>query len=205
MRRRDFMKSVSGLWLGLVAISSTLFLAGCDVVDELATYVPIGIQAVTQLLNLLGSFGIIPLGTGTAAAALLQVITTAFQDVLADIKLWKANPSNTLLQNIQSELQAISQQLSAFVAQLAIPNSKWLQLVTAVLGLILSQLAGYIAGIAKQMGSTTATAVATSRRTITLRQGSTIAVEPSHRRVAEFRKEFNAQVHAAGFTQFEIH
>lgn len=204
MKRREFVKSLGGVWLALVAVGSTLFLAGCDVVDELQTYVPIGIDAVTQLLNLLGSFGIIPLGAGTAAAALLQAITTAFNDVLADIKIWKATPSSSTLQKVQAELQSISQQLSAFVSQLNIPNTKWAQLVASVLSLILSQIAGYVAGIANKMGATPAASVATARRTITMQRGTTLAIEPKARKAPEFRNQFNTQMDAAGYSQFEI-
>lgn len=180
---------------------------GCsmaDVIAELKQWVPLGISAVTSLLNLLGTFGIIPLGAGTIAAGLISNITTIFNDVLADIATWTATPSDSLLTKISNELQAISGQLSTFIGTLTIGNTKWASLVESLLSLFLSTIAGYVAGIAQKMGASAATANAQARRKVMMATRPALVVEPVRRKAADFRKEFNKQVEAAGYPQYDL-
>ena len=197
-------RAFNSMLLAFLAFGS-MAAKGCDsVLSEIQTWVPIGISAVGNLLNLLGSFGVIPVGAGTAAAMLLSSITTIFNDVLADIQAWNANPTNSTLQKIQAELQSISGQLSAFVASLTIPNAKWAQLVAALLGLILSTLAGYISQLAQKIGSTASAAASAVRTKVMMQSGPVVVVEPIKRKPEQFKKEYNADLDAAGFSTFEI-
>lgn len=195
------------IMLAAAVMAHAAFEAGCtmaDVIAELKQWVPLGISAVTSLLNLLGTFGIIPLGAGTIAAGLISNIITIFNDVLADIATWTATPSDSLLTKISNELQAISGQLSTFVSTLTIGNTKWAALVESLLSLFLSTIAGYVAGIAQKMGASAATANVQARRKVMIAARPALVVEPVRRKAADFRKEFNKQVEAAGYPQYDL-
>lgn len=205
--RRGFIQTMASAWLMLTLAGSALWLQACsaaDVITDIATYVPIGIAAVNSLLNLLGSFGVIPVGAGTAASALLATITAAFNAVLATIKEYQATPTTTLLSKIQDLLQSISDNVSSFVAALKISDNKVVQLIGALLSLFLTTLAGFISALAAKMGATPAAAAAASRRKIMMQSGTAVVVEAKYRNAAEFKKQFNAKLVAAGKSQFEI-
>lgn len=204
MGRRTFGKMIATMWLGAVMMVS-MAAKGCNAIADIQAWLPVGLQAIQNLLNLLGSFGVIPVGTGTAAAALLSKITEIFDDVKTDIALWNATPTNSTLQKIQAELQSISMQLSNFVATLVIPDNKVVQIVAGLLGLVLSTIAGFIAEIAQKMGTSASTANAQVRTKVMMRhQASAVIVEPVHRNADQFKKAYNQQLDAAGLSKFDI-
>lgn len=203
--RRGFTKLMGAVSLLSLAEWQALFLSGCsNVWDDIIAYAPVGISAVTNLLNLLGSFGIIPVGSGTAAAALISAITTGWNDVVADVKLYQSEPANaTLAQKIEDELQAISNQVTAFRANLNLGTSTEAKIIQALLSLILTTIAGFISAVAAKAGVPTAAAIKKSRRTVIV-GGQSLVIEPKYRKRSEFVKEWNAAVDQAGHAEIEI-
>jgi hypothetical protein len=203
--RRKFAKMVGSAWLLAFAVGSTLFVAGCGVWADIIAYAPVGISAVTSLLNLLGSFGIIPVGTGTAAAALISSITTLWNDVVADVKIYQSEPASaTLAKKIEDELQSISTQISQFLANLNLGTSAQAQLIQALLSLILTTIAGFISAVAAKSGVPIATAKALSRRKVMLQGTAVLVIEPVYRNRQQFMQEFNATLNGAGQSQFDV-
>jgi len=206
LSRRKFSQMLGSISFLCFADLGALFIGGCSTVwQDIIAYAPVGISAVTNLLNLLGTFGIIPVGSGTAAAALISSITTLFNDVVADVKLYQSEPANaTLAQKIQDELQAIGTQVSSFLAGLTfLGTSTEAKIIQALLSLFLSTLAGFISAVAAKAGAAAQQAIARSRRTVMI-GGQTLLIEPKYRKRAEFVKEWNAEVDAAGHSEIEL-
>lgn len=185
------------------AVGSSFFVAGCTVWDDIVQYAPAGIAAVTNLLNLLGSFGIIPVGTGTAAAALISAITLLWNDVVADVKLYKADANASLAQKIEDELQQISTQIMAFLGGLNLGSGTAAKVAQALISLILSTIAGFISSVAAHAGASTAAARALSRRTFAM-GGHVIVIEPKYLDRAKFVKQWNSTVDQAGHPEAEL-
>lgn len=207
--RRGFTKLFfSGMALVLTEWQA-LFLSGCaNVWDDIIAYAPVGIAAVTNLLNLLGSFGIIPVGTGTAAAALISSITVIWNDVKADVALYQANASATLATKIEAELQQISTQIQQFLAGLNLGTSVQAQIAEALISLILTTISGFISAVAAKAGVPVPAAKAMSRRTLILHSAAgthTLLIEPTYRNRSTFEKQWNAEVDKAGHTESELH
>jgi hypothetical protein len=209
MGRRQFAFGAVKVWgailLASVTGTASLTLIGCGItIQDIENWIPTGKSAIANLLNLLGAAGVIPLGVGTMAAALLTSVTNALDDVLADIQQWQSSGNAALLSKIQVLLQSVSTQLSDFLSPLPIPSAIS-TLISGLLGLILSTIAGFIATVAQKVGSTPAGATASARRTIAMRStGHTIAVEPLKIGRDEFVKRFNRQIDAAGKSEFAI-
>jgi hypothetical protein len=190
----------------MATMGSAVMMAGCPTLEDLSDWAQTGILAVTALLNLLGSFNIIPVGAGTAAATLIAAVTLAFNDIVADVKTYNATPSDTLLQKIQATLQQISTQVSGFISALPIPDGAAEKLISSLLTLLLTTIAGFIAEVAQKMGSSPATAAATARRTVPMGSShATLVIEPIHIGKAKFVRQWNGITHSAGHQEADIH
>lgn len=211
--RRGFIKTIVSMWMLATAMGSAVWLQACsaaDVLADITAYIPVGIAGITNLLNLLGSLGIIPLGVGTAAAAVLATISGLFATVKATITEYQqlvaaGTPNPSLLVKIQDLLQSISDNIANFVAPLKISDSKIVQLIGALLSLILTTLAGFMAALAKMAGTPTATAAAKVRRTIAMQSGSSLVVEAKYRTASQFESQYNKLMDGAGHQESEIH
>ena len=205
--RRGFIQVMMSWWLLAISMGTAVWFKACSLTDVLAdikAWLPAGVSAVTNLINLLGTAGVIPVGTGTAAAALLSLITTTFQEVLAAITEYQTLPQTTTLQKIQSLLQAASDHVAAFVADLKISDNKIVQLVGALISLFATTISGFIASIAAKMGASVSAAAAQTRRSIAMQSGPSIVVEPHYRNRSTFVHDFNKAADNAGHPEIEI-
>jgi hypothetical protein len=73
-----------------------------------------------------------------------------------------------------------------------------------LVSLLTTTLAGFISALAVKMGATPAAAAAQSRRKIMMQSGPAVVVEPKYRNAAEFKKQFNARLDAAGKSEFDL-
>jgi hypothetical protein len=147
-RRTWFKTSGSGVTALLIAGSGSLFLSGCNVIASIKAYIPVGIAAFTGVVSLLSGLGIIPPGTGTAIALLVGLVKSGFADLMAAIDQYNAAPAadkSTLLAKVSLILSEVSQNIGKFFSDLAINDSTVLTLVTGLVRLILSTLAGFAA------------------------------------------------------------
>lgn len=202
MNRRNFI-SLSFI---TTLFMSALGMAGCSFASieaQIKIYLPIAVTAISNLLNLLGSVGVIPLGTGTAAAALVETINAAVVAALQAIDEYENDPAAdkaTLIGKIVSILKAISDNVSSFVSALNLTGNPIISTVTAVVSVIVSTLAGFIQSL---MPATPApvTAKAVSRP-VTV-GGVPVAIAPKRRDRKQFVSDYNTAM--SKYPQFEIH
>ena len=196
MNRRTFMGT------SLVAVGSgTMLLEGCTfggVIAEIKAYIPIGIAAFNGVVTLLTGLGIIPPGTSTLLALLIAAVKGGFADIIAAIDAYNNAPAadkTTLLQKISLILSEISANIGKFFADLNISNSSVLTLVTGLVQLILSTLAGF----ASQLPAPP-TPVALSARVA----GHPIVITPKILSRSEFKAQWNKTVTTAGHPELVL-
>jgi hypothetical protein len=203
--RRLFVKMLLFFLVGVSAIG----MAGCPppslatIISEIKAWAPTVVNAVQNLLNLLGSLGVIPIGTGTAAAALIGVIQGLVNSVLATITEYENDPAadkQTLLGKIREFLGAIADNVSGFVNGLNLSGNPMVKLIGTLVGFILSTIAGFLNNIPVPVGAKSITL----HTSVTL-GGEVIVVKPKLRDHAQFVHDWNGACVKSGHPETQIH
>jgi hypothetical protein len=147
MNRRGFIGTAA---LAAAAGPSLLTLEGCSfgsVMANLAKYLPIALQAVA------GVAAIVAPGAGTAIAALIGMINTAFGALQAAVNTYNsaaAADKATTLEKVLVALDAVQGQLAATIKALGVATSPAIQGAEAALLLVTTTLASIEATLAPQ-------------------------------------------------------
>jgi hypothetical protein len=171
MRRRNFILT------SLMALCAGFFSWGCNAIADLQAYIPVGINALNGVVIVLQAAGI--------AVPALTPILALFSTLLAAISEYNNAPATdkvTLKQKLSLVLRDIIDQIGAFFADLNIPGGSLLALITGLISVILSTLAGF----ATQLPAP----VAPARLAMVSRQS--VTVTPEIISLKTFKKRWNA-------------
>jgi hypothetical protein len=197
-RRTWFKTSGSGVAALLISGSGSLLLSGCNVIASIKAYIPVGIAAFSGVVSLLSGLGIIPPGTGTVIALLVGLVKSGFADLMAAIDQYNAAPAAdkaTLLAKVSLILSDVSRNIGKFFSDLTINDTTVLTLVTGLVQLILSTLAGFAAQLPPAPTPVALTAKVS---------GHPITITPKILSRSAFVKQFNQIVTAGGHPEMVL-
>ena len=193
LSRREFGK-LSGLWLFLVSIGSTIWMTGCNVFDDILAWIPVATNAIDGIVAVLGT-----LVTPSAAAA-ITTIKALLDDLAAAVQAYLAdtNPADksTLLAKIRTFLAAIMSSFQNFLDTLMLNGNPILKIVLGLATIILSALAGFLGQL-----PTPTPAPASFRLS-----GQTVPITPKYyKHVKNFKSDWNAAAVQNGHPEIQIH
>jgi hypothetical protein len=196
LTRRDFSKWTGKVLLLFSAGTSALFLGGCNVFNDILTWIPIGLTALQGIVTVLGP--LMPPG----AAAIIVLIKATFADLSAAISEYNAdaNPTDkaTLLAKIRTFLSDIVNNFQTFFNALNIGNNPILNIVIGLANVILAAIEGFMGQLPATGTKTLTTSFHVGARQLT--------VTPKfYNRVSDFKHDYNAVAAAAGHPEISIH
>ncbi len=187
LSRREFGKAVGVGSLVLTTAGSSLFLGGCNFAQDIVNFEPTAANALTSIENILGANGIIfsPVvqEAFTAAQAALVAMKAAAEEYLAINP-----PPATTTAKLRAALQAVVDQVGAFLKALALPNGGILSLVLALAQLILSTIAGFMGNLP--------TSLQMKLAHVEL-NGVPVTITPVKRTRRAFKKQWNSELDGA--------
>jgi hypothetical protein len=194
MNRRNFVKSsITGL-TSLALGGSVISMTGCNVFQDIQTWIPIGLVAVQGIITVLGP--LVP----PQAVAIIVLIKAAFADLSAAITSYNndTNPvdKSTLLAKIRTFLGDIVSNFQSFLNALNLGSNPIINVVVGLVNVVIAAVEGF-------MGQVPAAGPITPV-TLTL-NGRLINVTPKlYKNVADFKKDFNAVAIANGHSEIVI-
>lgn len=111
MNRRAFVGTLTASAAGL-ALASTATLSGCSALDDLETYVPIGLAAFDGIITLINPVAGSALDLAVKA---LDIAWTAVSTAIANYQHDTTDPKNTLLEKIIAALNSLVPALDQFL------------------------------------------------------------------------------------------
>jgi hypothetical protein len=199
--RREFIghmtRSAAELYLARTLLLSTatgsaLALGGCDVWSAIVSWEPTAKAALNGIITILGANGF-PISQ--AAAAIVQTIEAALDQLIADVQAYKAvtPPPVGALQKIETAFSIITANFQTFLADIQVPDSPLLETIVAIVRVILSTIAGF--------ENKTGAGVVSSAMRIGGARGNArvITITPKLRTPGGFKRDYNSQL-AAGAT-----
>ena len=171
--------------------ATTIELSGCNVFTDIENWVPVGEAALNSIVAELAANNI-PLSA--TAQAVVKDIETGFGAIIAAIQEYQATnpPPVGALAKVQTALKDVVDQLTAFLADLALPGGNIVTLISGLASIIFSTIAAFLN---KLPASTAVTAIGPihSYRL----SGLTYSVTAKYRTRRGFKKDWNSQLNSA--------
>jgi hypothetical protein len=189
--RREFNLICGRGTLALAAGGSALLLDGCSVWTEIEAYVPLGIDALTSIVDLLDP------ALAAAVDAAAGTIKAEFNQLAAAVTDYLNAPAAdkaTLKEKVATILTSIGNHFQGFLN--ALGSSPKIAIVVKLVKIILDTLAGF--GL--RIGGTAATALHGSL----VGGAHRVAVVPVKRSKREFISAFNREITADGHPELAI-
>lgn len=175
-----------------IAIFSSVLMAGCNVMQDIVNWIPVGIGSVNALLNLLSAAGIV-LGPGvTLTIGLIQAGFADLQNAILEYQATTPPPAGTLAK-IDTFLSDLVSNWQNVVNQLPPLTGSLVSLVAGLIELVISTIQGFINGLPP---ATSAQLVKTKRafRPNMPFQGQTITLIAVKRSRRQYVREWNKLV-----------
>lgn len=166
-------RSMFNLGLALLAFSALMLMAGCAAptfLTDLEEIIPVASSAVAGILTIIGSFSSQPelVVVATAINTMASKAEADLKIVTAFIDQYKANPNDTILQNIEGAINTAMSSLSAVLQVNGVPAQQaqqiaalvnainmQLEALLTVLPVFNSQTAGQQIAVTKPIGAAT--------------------------------------------------
>lgn len=210
LTRRAFLK-VGAFAVASARLAPALLLAGlgvgCNVFQDIESWVPTGIDAFNAVLNLLEGSGVITVAAGSPIAAVVGVIFAAFNQLKTDAQQYLATnpPPVGALAKVLDVLQNIGTNFQSFLTAININDPKLSALVTGMVQIIL----GVVSGFENQLPQTAPTTAKRIPARLTMGSGAAakvITITPVNKpSKAEFRKQWNTLVTSGGHPELKLH
>ena len=188
MNRRELVRR---LFLGAGAFAVASVNAACwltgGVFAQILSYINVGLQAFQAVVDLVAP---------TAAPgidAIVALVKAAFVDLQTAVDAYEAAPAAdkaTLLGKVSTALSILEAQIQQFWNDLHLPDGNLATLVSGLLGIILSVLAGF----ATQLPAPAPTPQVAKAKALP----NVIPVTPNKMSAGAFKKAFNAKLTAGG-------
>jgi hypothetical protein len=195
--RRSFCSIV---FLQVLLLKSCAQVAA-DVETNVKIFLPVIVTSVTQILNLLASTGVLPLGTGTAAAGLLAMINAGVTTALTTIDEYENDPAAdkaTLAGKLRTVLSAIADNVSTFISNLKLTGNPAVNVVASLVSILLSAITGYVNQLPAPVGARL------SAPAPAMVAGHPVEITPTLLARKDYVAKFNAAI-PAEYAQFQIH
>jgi hypothetical protein len=191
-------RNCSKLWGSAVlflAAGVSPFMAGCGIFSDILAWTSVAGVAIDGIVTALGSF--MPPGGALIVVAIKAVLT----DLAGAVTEYQndTNPADkaTLLAKIRTLLSDISANFQSFLALINLGNNPIVAVVLGLAQVILAAIAGFLGQL-----PTTGTKMLSGAVTV---NGKTVAVVPKYyKRVADFRKDYDAVAVANGHPEIQI-
>jgi hypothetical protein len=195
--RRSFLQGLAAFFI--VLFSSLSFLTGCNattIFQTILAWIPTAEKAFAGIVTILGPF--LPPG----ASAIIAEVNAAFQVVVAAVNEYLNAPAadkTTFLDKLRVALQAVSDQIQAFLNAINIPGNPIVAVVLGLAQVIISTIEGFLNNLPVPVGGKVLTMQAALHCS-----GATVVVVPKLRNDSSFKKDFNAICEANGQTSIEL-
>lgn len=145
MNRREFGK-LSGIGAFLLATGASILTTGCNALSDLLNWIPVGLQAVTSILNLLNGAGI---SLPPAVLTVVELIQVGLGDLKLAIVEYQSTtpPPAGALQKIDTFLAALVSNIGNILSQLPTAPNNVITLVIGLFELLLTTIQGFIASV----------------------------------------------------------
>lgn len=197
MDRRSF---VGRTILSLVALNLPLCVTGCNVFTDILNWVPIGINAISGVLSLLGGAGIV---LGPGVVALLGLIQAGLTDLRLAIVEYQSTtpPPAGALAKIDTFLGDLVNNLGNVLTQLPVGPASIIGLAAGLLELVLGMIQGFISKV--PMASFPKTVAALKRPLV---NGAVPIVIPVRMNLSrrKFIHDYNLMAEAGGHPQVKL-
>lgn len=205
--RRSFATLIGkgGAMFGIGSIVSTTsaFLA-CpawvsNLYSDILKYAPVALNAFNAVLQILA-------GNGISTAGILTVIIVSAKAAFADIQVAvqqyqaaSAGQKTGLLGAISEAIAVAEATLQKFWSDLVIPDAKLALLIQGLLGIITSTLMGFATQLPAPV-----TPAAQQMQRMKASFPKLLKAPPQKRSLAQFKRDFNATLTAAGYQRHAI-
>jgi len=191
MNRRYFVSSLTKFALLITAFGSALFTAGCNVFNEILTWIPVGEASLDSILAVLANNGVV---ISPAIQKIVSLIEAGFAALTAAIKEYQsASPAPVgALAKVQEAFKDIVDNFNSFLQSLSI-SSGLLAIITGLAKVVLSTIAAFV----NRLPSTPAKAHTMTAASSVKIGNTSVAIEPKFRSKAAFRNDFNGELKAA--------
>jgi hypothetical protein len=187
LSRREFGK-LSGAALAGLAVTSSIELEGCSVISDIQSWIPVAQASVNSLEAILTNNGV---NIGPVQAVITD-IQAGLAAVLGAAQQYAATTPAPVgaLQKIEAAFSAVVANFGKFLTQLNLPGGGLLNLISALVGLVLSTIAGFV----NRLPAVPAGFVAS----FSVRApGVMFTVVPKSRSRRAYKKSWNAQLDSA--------
>jgi hypothetical protein len=191
MNRREFAGHLARGAAVLALAASTIEMSGCSVFTDLKDWIPVGEAAVNSILATLSANNI---PVSATAQALVNDVEAAFNAVSAAITEYQStNPAPVgALAKVQAALKAVTDQLTAFLANLQLPGGGIVTLIVGLANIVFSTIAAF----ENQIPASPSSLTLSSANHYQL-AGVQYTVVSKMRTKREFKKSWNSQLDAA--------
>lgn len=196
LSRREFGKKIAFTALGariamLTAVGGSVELAGCNVIDDIENWVPVGEAAVNSILALLGANGIAITPAITLAESVINAALVALKDAVIEYEATTPPPVGTL-QKIEAAAQAVVDNFGTFFTALGLPQvSSIANLILSLVKVVVSTVMGFINDLTGKTKTVTAS--------VSLKAaGQVVSVTPKKRTKRAFKHDWNDTLKVAG-------
>jgi hypothetical protein len=196
MQRREWLKSLGSYFVLALATGGSLLTTGCFSVSQISSWLGVGIQAVTSIVNLLTGAGVMSTAAGVALTTVLALLKAGFADVQAAIVAYQDAPAankQTALGKVSTAMQAIGDELQKLWSDLTIPDSQLASIVQGLIGIILSTIAGFMTQLPPPLVQSKAMGLPRK-----------LSVTPQKRTQKQFVGDFNQVISGAGHPELAI-
>jgi hypothetical protein len=196
--RRTFGKRIGvGFWWLTTAAGLTFTLTGCNVFNDIETWVPTAVLAINGIATVLGTF--LPPG----AALILTSIKAFLADLAAAVKEYQSdtNPAdkNTVLARIRTFLSNIADNFQNFLMVLNLGSNPIVKIVLGLVTVILSAISGFMGQLPVPTGGAPLTV------SLTVAGNKILIVPKVYKRIGDFKADYNAVCAANGHPEIELH
>jgi len=147
--RRQFGKLI-GVFTLLTTAGWSVVLEGCASFKQISGWVVTGLSSFQSVVDLLVGEGIIMVAIGSVIDLIIKGVKAAIADIGTAVDNYNNAPAATkasLLGKISDALMAAQNEIAQFWNDLMIPDAKAASTVAGLLGLIVSTLSGFMAGL----------------------------------------------------------
>ena len=147
--RRQFGKLI-GVFTLLTTAGWSVVLEGCASFKQISGWVVTGLSSFQSVVDLLVGEGLIMVAIGSVIDLIIKGVKAAIADIGTAVDNYNNAPAATkasLLGKISDALIAAQNEIAQFWNDLMIPDAKAASTVAGLLGLIVSTLSGFMAGL----------------------------------------------------------
>jgi hypothetical protein len=184
--RRDFGKMVGGgVAVGTLGMT-TMGLSCSSVFTDIATYVPVGLQAFEAVVDIIDPAAVIVLNP------IITIVKASFADLTSAISAYNNAPAAskaTLLGKISTAINDVTASLQRFWNDANLPDGTLATTISSVLQIILSTLTAFLPSLPP------AAAPANAPKTL----AKTMSITPVKRTQKQFKADVNAALTKGGY------